>query len=126
MPLPAADSAIDLYQSLCPWDFPLFSRFDLRQIQDTNGEQGLLLTVILRPRDLSDTRRLQLTFTGVRTLRFVPEHFFWAIPLGLEIVSIQDRHWETLRYQVFNQEQDVELAFYAEDFNAAIVAVLEA
>jgi hypothetical protein len=98
-----------------PGEFPLLCRFDLRHDRDGAGAEWLTLNLELRPGEPSDMRYLLLTFTDVHGLRFIPEGLF-PIPLYLEILDIRDRHWDGVSYQVFNQEQDVELSFYAREF----------
>src|SRR5215217_1182512 len=99
---------IQQYEALRPYGFPLLSRFDLSHNEDWDGGSWLSLRLELRSRDPADLRRLVLTFTGVRNLRFTPADGLYPIPLYLEIIDIHDRRWEGMSYQVFNSEQDVE------------------
>lgn len=106
------DSHIEHYVSLKPYHFNHLRRFDLKQAEEYQ-------TLILELEDETESGLLTLTFEGIHELGFLPRGF-QPIPLYLEIVSIVERQWEGMNYQVFNSEQDVKLSFYCRHFRASV------
>ena len=56
-----------------------------------------------------------LRFTGLQQLRLAGLSL--RSSCLLTIVSVAQDQWEGIRYRVFNQEQDLTLAFYCADFD---------
>lgn len=106
------DAHIEYYTSLKPFQFNQLRRFELKQAKESQ-------TLILDLENETETHQLTLTFEGIHGLEFLPRGF-QPIPLYLEIVSIADRQWEGMNYQVFNSEQDVSLPFYCRYFQANV------
>ena len=115
------DTAIKHYYSLNPTDFHDLERFEIRQT-NVSGAVSVVLQIELRAKESADFRRLVLSFRGVRDLTFVPPELsilcFWF----LEIVPIADNQWEGINYRVFETEQDAELSFVCQDFEAEVVS----
>jgi hypothetical protein len=63
---------------------------------------------------LKGEQTVSLTFTGLRQLRLADLGPGSSCLLNISLV-IQDQ-WEGVRYRVFNEEQDLTLAFYCSDF----------
>ncbi len=114
------DPAIDHYHSLRPRAFEYIARLELQQAREA-GIWRFDLQIELYATDESNPQRLQLSFIGVRDFKYVPASAFDLSVSLLEIVSIADRQWEGVHYQVFNDEQDADLSFYCFDFSAVLL-----
>ncbi len=115
------DEAIASYYALRPTNFHDLERLEVRQ----NAFDGAWETVIeieLRPKDTADSRRLVLSFKGVRNLKYIPASLSVLCFSFLEIVSAQDRQWEGVNYHVFESEQDTDFSFLCREFRASICA----
>jgi len=55
-------------------------------------------------------------FSGVRNLKYITDSFSVLYFSFLEIVSVEDRQWEGINYQVFESEQDSDFSFYCREF----------
>jgi hypothetical protein len=106
------DAQIEHYISLKPFQFSLLRRFELKQAKECQ-------TLVLDLENATETHQLTLTFESIHGLEFLPRGF-QPIPLYLEVISIVDRQWEGVNYQVFNSEQDVKLPFYCRHFQARV------
>jgi hypothetical protein len=114
---------IEHYQSLKSTKFPLLARIDIHQIwSDNEIPPDLQVELEMRSRQVGSHEALILQFLGVRELRFSqPSLSLLQITL-LEISSIKDRGWETLRYKV-KDEEDGNLSFFCADFHADIKTI---
>lgn len=112
------DEVIEYYYSLIPRRFPVIERLAIHQpVEDDLPKTTLDL--VLRARDSSNTARLVLSFCDVRSLQLQPS----VQPLeldALQIVSLQDRQWEWINYQVHNAEQDVDFSFFCSSFEVTL------
>lgn len=117
------DTAIAYYSSLHPTDYHDLERFELRQMVSF-GVWDVSLEVEMRPKNGSDNQRLILLFEGVRNLKYIPSTVGGLYFAFIQIVSIADRYWEDINYQVFESEQDTELSFICREFHAKIISLL--
>lgn len=113
------DAKLDQYYSLKPVDFSVLERLELYQIvPPQQSPSDLSLKIELRSHRTTDNRRLCLSFSGVVNLRLVPWSSFVQFPL-IEIRSIGDRHWENIKYEVKELENNA-LSFFCRDFDVTI------
>jgi len=110
--------AINRYWSLKPLDFTELEQFTVFQpLPSARGQPENTVYIVLRSRRRDPKERLHLRFFGVDQLSLkVGAYAYLSM---LEIISIQDRHWERLKFSVHETEND-SLRFYCEDFEAQI------
>ena len=113
------DKAVRHYWSLNPREFHILDQLILSQTYPAKRSTELLtLELVLRSKEVTDRRRLVLTFSGVEELQVTP-HASLIQFLMLDIKSIRDRQWDYLKYEVKETEEDT-LSFYCESFESRI------
>ena len=113
------DTEIEQYYSLRPTDFHDIERVEIRQT-NASGTMSVTLQIELRAKEVADTRRLILSFRGVKNLTFIPSEVSVLYISFLQIVSTENRQWEGVNYRVFESEQDAEFSFFCQDFDAEV------
>lgn len=106
------------YHSLCPGDFRVVSRIGIVQrIFPEVDTPELTLELDLTSETGNDSRRLALSFTGVRNLRLQQPSWSLFQMTTLQIMSIAEDQWEGLKYKVRDDEED-SVSFTCSDFEA--------
>jgi len=116
------DAAIEHYFSLKPIQFDRLIRFELKLILQPGWDvwdATYTLTIELKQAPGSSASLL-LTFRGVRQLDFLPAELL-IIPVELDIRCVRDPERENVKYRVWNLEQDTDLTFTCEFFEAKVV-----
>ncbi len=110
---------ITAYQTLRPTRFPLIFSLSLHQVHaDTRHPPLLLLTLELAATLNQPAELLRMEFLNVQQLTL--NHSTSLLHITQLEISTLDKQWETLRYMVFDAEQDATLKFLCSDFNAVI------
>ena len=115
------NEAIEHYYSLHPADFHALVRLELRQVPGCETPE-LLMEIELRANEDADTRRLILSFGGVKNLKFIPPQDSVLYFSFIDVASIRNRQWENVNYHVFETEQDADFSFICRDFSARVLA----
>ena len=114
------EQAIRAYLALNPAQFDILDRFELRQQYSLDQEHNLYLEIWLRmyENEYEDSRRLRLTFEGVRDLKTIFQGF--TLLPSIVIRSIRDYQWEQLRYEVKDADGN-SFTFFCRRFQAQII-----
>lgn len=112
------DPLIEQYRSFHPHTFSYVEKILL--LQETSEDSGMSLTLTVDL--LSDTfekNNLRLTFYGVANLKI---HIMAnCIQLqDIQIVSLHDRQWEDLKYEVTHTDKS-QLSFFCRSFMVELV-----
>ena len=120
------DDRIDHYYALHPVDFSVLVSLCLEQRFPSQNEPAhQLLQLELRPIDEADPRRLVLSFSGVQQLRLTPIPSSVMSLSPFDILSIRDRQWEEVNYEVREIEQEDQLSFLCRDFDAGVYEAID-
>jgi hypothetical protein len=103
------DAKVENYAGLRLGYLPV-AALTIRQIVSPTSHSSQSLTLEL----LKGEKIIRLDFTDLRQLRLADLHP--GSICFLNIVSVADHQMEGIRYQVFNDEQDLTLDFYCADF----------
>lgn len=114
------EQTISAYQALNPTLFDVLDRFDLSQHYHSDQQHELSIELWLRmfENEDEDSRRLRLTFEGVRNLTTAFQGF--TLLPRIAIRSIRDYQWEHLKYEVKDEEGNT-FSFFCRDFQAQII-----
>jgi len=96
--------AIKQYEDSRGFDFSVLMSIEFRQAEDERRTLHHCFTLVLRPDDSTDPRRLTLVFEGVRQLRFTQPETSEIVMGPLKIRSILERQWEGVAYAVTEPE----------------------
>jgi hypothetical protein len=106
------DTKIEKYLAIRLGSLPVTALI-VRQMVPQVGKAGQSLTLEL----LRGEQTVTLTFSGLRELRIA--HLHPGSVCLMNISFIAHDQMEDLRYRVFNEEQDLTLAFYCADFEVS-------
>lgn len=111
------DPKIERYYSLDPTRFSVLERLEVCQSHFPGEQPDLSLKIELLPPARDDERKLLLSFSGVRGLRFEQEATSLLQMVFITIDSIKGNGWEGLNYEV-REEEENSLSFVCQSFDA--------
>jgi len=114
----ANDEKITQYYALSPQKFSVLEKLIIEQNfsqKNPASAPELDLEIQLRTNEESPSRRLTLKFHGIRDLHLQQPSWSVFILTLIEITSIEDRQWESIKYSV-NETEDETLSFLCQDF----------
>ncbi|MDR3710359.1 MAG: hypothetical protein P4L33_18840 [Capsulimonadaceae bacterium] len=112
------DENIAAFSALEPKNYSVVERLEILQTSTDDGSARTILRMVLRA-EANDGRRLTMMFYGVHDFHVEAGHFP-VEPGALEIHLLADYHSPTLRYLVFNGEQDTTFRFHCSGFEVAL------
>ena len=109
----SVDAKVEKYAAMKLGLLPVVG-LTVRRTLTRTGRPSQSLTVEL----LNGEQTVSLTFAGLRQLHL--EDLHPGTLCLLNISSVTQDQMESLRYRVFNEEQDFTLAFYCADFELSV------
>jgi hypothetical protein len=115
-----SDHVIDAYRALRPTGYMFLEDFRIWQVMPSEtNDYNMCVDMQLRHQDDNDSRRLLLSFQGVRNIKLTPPAQMVIQMIHLEITSIRANGWERMNYSIHETEND-SLFFLCETFTARV------